>query len=144
MWMIYSYAIIPFDKWDMRLLLMSKKFCTIEHILNTNHNMRFLLSFQKIPSSAPASLTFKNYGWNGTENGSTLTMTRGSKVGPQCQEPTPIVNRYLLSVKDSELCPLPSVNSLQLSHIKPNSFLVTWESPDTNMTGLKGFHCCLS
>ena len=64
---------------------------------------------------------------------------RGSKVGPQCQEPTPILNRYLLSVKDSELCPLPSVNSLQLSQIEPTSFLVTWDSPDTNMTGLRGF-----
>ena len=47
--------------------------------------------------------------------------------------------RYLLTVKDSELCPLPSVNSLQLSHITPNNFLVTWDSPDTNLTGLKGF-----
>ena len=64
---------------------------------------------------------------------------RGSKVGPQCQEPTPILDRYLLSVKDSELCPLPSVNSLQLSEIEPTSFLVTWDSPDTNMTGLRGF-----
>ena len=45
----------------------------------------------------------------------------------------------LLTVKDSELCPLPSVSSLQLSHIRPHSFLLTWESPDTNMTGLKGF-----
>ena len=44
-----------------------------------------------------------------------------------------------MSVKDSELCPLPSVNSLQLSQIEPNSFLVTWDSPDTNMTGLRGF-----
>lgn len=64
---------------------------------------------------------------------------RGSKVGPQCQEPTPILDRYLLSVKDSELCPLPSVNSLQLSEIEPTSFLVTWDSPGTNMTGLRGF-----
>ena len=64
---------------------------------------------------------------------------RGSKVGPQCHEPTPILDRYLLSVKDSELCPLPSVNSLQLSEIEPTSFLVTWDSPDTNMTGLRGF-----
>ena len=64
---------------------------------------------------------------------------RGSRVGPQCQEPTPILDRYLLSVKDSELCPLPSVNSLQLSEIEPTSFLVTWDSPDTNMTGLRGF-----
>jgi hypothetical protein len=31
------------------------------------------------------------------------------------------------------------VNSLQLSHITPNAFLVTWDSPDTNLTGLKGF-----
>ena len=67
------------------------------------------------------------------------TQKRGSKVGPQCTEPTPILDRYLLTVKDSELCPLPSVNSLQLSHIKPHSFLLTWDSPDTNMTGLKGF-----
>ena len=67
------------------------------------------------------------------------TVRRGSKVGPQCQEPTPILNRHLLSVKDSELCPLPSVNSLQLSQIEPTSFLVTWDSPDTNMTGLRGF-----
>ena len=44
-----------------------------------------------------------------------------------------------MSVKDSELCPLPSVNSLQLSEIEPTSFLVTWDSPDTNMTGLRGF-----
>ena len=65
--------------------------------------------------------------------------TRGSKVGPQCVEPASIVRRHLLSVRDSELCPLPSVNSLQLSSIKPSSFLVTWESPDTNMTGLRGF-----
>lgn len=64
---------------------------------------------------------------------------RGSRVGPQCAEPTPILDRYLLTVKDSELCPLPSVSSLQLSNIKPYSFLVTWDSPDTNMTGLKGF-----
>ena len=64
---------------------------------------------------------------------------RGSKIGPQCHEPTPISDRYLLTVKDSELCPLPSVNSLQVSNINPNSFLVTWDSPDTNLTGLKGF-----
>ena len=64
---------------------------------------------------------------------------RGSKIGPQCHEPTPISDRYLLTVKDSELCPLPSVNSLQLSNINPTSFLVTWDSPDTNLTGLKGF-----
>ena len=44
-----------------------------------------------------------------------------------------------VSNQDSELCPLPSVNSLQLSSITPNSFLVTWDSPDTNLTGLKGF-----
>ena len=67
------------------------------------------------------------------------TEKRGSKVGPQCIEPTPLSDRYLLTVKDSELCPLPSVSSLQLSHIRPHSFLLTWESPDTNMTGLKGF-----
>ena len=67
------------------------------------------------------------------------TDKRGSKVGPQCSEPLPLLDRYLLTVKDSELCPLPSVNSLQLSIIKPYSFLLTWESPDTNMTGLKGF-----
>ena len=60
-------------------------------------------------------------------------------MGPQCVEPASIVRRHLLSVRDSELCPLPSVNSLQLSSIKPSSFLVTWESPDTNMTGLRGF-----
>ena len=64
---------------------------------------------------------------------------RGSKIGPQCHEPTPISDRYLLTVKDSELCPLPSVNSLQVSNINPNSVLVTWDSPDTNLTGLKGF-----
>ena len=52
----------------------------------------------------------------------------------------PLTNvTILLTVKDSELCPLPSVSSLQLSHIRPHSFLLTWESPDTNMTGLKGF-----
>ena len=67
------------------------------------------------------------------------TDKRGSKVGPQCSEPLPLLDRYLLTVKDSELCPLPSVNSLQLSVIRPYSFLLTWESPDTNMTGLKGF-----
>ena len=67
------------------------------------------------------------------------TDKRGSKVGPQCVEPTPILDRYLLTVKDSELCPLPSVSSLQLSNIRPYSFLVTWDSPDNNMTGLKGF-----
>lgn len=64
---------------------------------------------------------------------------RSSNVGPKCQGPPTITNRYLLSVRDSELCPLPSVSSLQLSNIQPSSFLVTWESPDTNMTGLRGF-----
>ena len=64
---------------------------------------------------------------------------RGSKIGPQCHEPTPISDRYLLTVKDSELCPLPSVNRLQVSNLNPNSFLVTWDSPDTTLTGLKGF-----
>ena len=67
------------------------------------------------------------------------TDKRGSKVGPQCSEPLQLHDRYLLTVKDSELCPLPSVSSLQLSNIQPSSFLLTWDSPDTNMTGLKGF-----
>ncbi len=44
--------------------------------------------------------------------------------------------------QDSELCPLPSVVSLDYvasSGSYPYDFVVTWESPDTNMTGLKGF-----
>ncbi len=64
---------------------------------------------------------------------------RGSKVGPRCREPEALAGRHLLTVKDSELCPLPSVVSLDYASRDPYDFLVTWESPDTNMTGLKGF-----
>ena len=64
---------------------------------------------------------------------------RGAKVGPQCSEPESLQDRHLLTVKDSELCPLPSVNSLTFNSVDPYNFLITWESPDTNMTGLKGF-----
>ena len=67
------------------------------------------------------------------------TDRRGVKVGPQCREPHGLAKRYLLSVKDSELCPLPSVNSLAFTSRDPFNFLITWESPDTNMTGLRGF-----
>ncbi|XP_040571793.1 uncharacterized protein [Lepeophtheirus salmonis] len=64
---------------------------------------------------------------------------RGSKVGPSCFEPIHLKDRYLLTIKDSELCPLPSVESLGTSELLPHSFTLTWESADTNMTGLKGF-----
>ncbi|TRY68454.1 hypothetical protein TCAL_14203 [Tigriopus californicus] len=64
---------------------------------------------------------------------------KSAKVGPQCHEPGSVADRFLLTVKDSDLCPLPSVSSLTFNNIDPNNFLITWESPDTNMTGLKGF-----
>ena len=37
---------------------------------------------------------------------------RGSRAGPQCHAPAAIENRYLLTVKDAEICPLPSVTGL--------------------------------
>ena len=96
------------------------------------------------------------------------TERRGPKVGPQCAEPRSLQGRHLLAVKvssadifgkdrlreprnpfpiqkgffllqDSELCPLPSVSSLTFTSRDPYNFLITWQSPDTNMTGLRGF-----
>ncbi len=64
---------------------------------------------------------------------------RGSKVGPQCAEPEALADRHMLTLKDSELCPLPSVGALEYTAVDPYNFLVTWESPDTNLTGLRGF-----
>ena len=46
---------------------------------------------------------------------------------------------YFFPPKDSELCPLPSVSSLAFTSRDPYNFLITWQSPDTNMTGLRGF-----
>ena len=60
-------------------------------------------------------------------------------MGPQCKEPEAVAERYLLTVKDSDLCPLPSVSSLTYHSRDPYNFLITWKSPDTNMTGLRGF-----
>lgn len=51
----------------------------------------------------------------------------------------PFFFRYLLTVKDSEICPLPSVTGLTYTKVDSYNFLITWKSPDTNMTGLKGF-----
>ena len=63
----------------------------------------------------------------------------GSSVGPQCQAPDSLHQRYLLTTKDAELCPLPSVSSFDIGNVTTDSVLITWDSKNSNMTGLKGF-----
>ena len=60
-------------------------------------------------------------------------------MGPQCATPANLQDHYLLTTKDSELCPLPSVSTFDIKNATTNSVLISWHSPDNNMTGLKGF-----
>eukprot|EP00090_Calanus_glacialis_P036292 TRINITY_DN61906_c0_g1_i1.p1 TRINITY_DN61906_c0_g1~~TRINITY_DN61906_c0_g1_i1.p1 ORF type:complete len:799 (+),score=94.62 TRINITY_DN61906_c0_g1_i1:179-2398(+) len=64
---------------------------------------------------------------------------KNSKVGPQCSQPESLSERYLLTTKDTELCPLPSVSTFDIRNVTTNSVLIAWDSQDNNMTGLKGF-----
>ena len=64
---------------------------------------------------------------------------KNSKVGPQCSQPESLSERYLLTTKDAELCPLPSVSTFDIRNVTTNSVLIAWDSQDNNMTGLKGF-----
>ena len=63
----------------------------------------------------------------------------GWKVGPQCDQPEGLSDRYLVTTKDAELCPLPSVSSFDIRNVTTSSVLIAWDSKDSNMTGLKGF-----
>ena len=62
-----------------------------------------------------------------------------SKVGPQCAQPEALAHRFLLTTKDEELCPLPSVSTFDIRNVTTSSVLIAWDSQDNNMTGLKGF-----
>ena len=64
---------------------------------------------------------------------------RGGNVGPQCSAPDTLSDRFLLTTKDAELCPLPSVSSFDIRNVTTSSVLISWDSQDSNMTGLKGF-----
>ena len=61
------------------------------------------------------------------------------KVGPQCAQPEALAHRFLLTTKDEELCPLPSVSTFDIRNVTTSSVLIAWDSQDNNMTGLKGF-----
>ena len=75
-----------------------------------------------------------------TQNRKWLEKPRsGWKVGPQCQAPETLQDRFLLMTKDAELCPLPSVSSFDIRNVTTSSVLIAWDSQDANMTGLKGF-----
>ena len=63
----------------------------------------------------------------------------GDRVGPQCQAPDSLSGRFLLTTKDAELCPLPSVSSFDIRNVTTSSVLIAWDSQDSNMTGLRGF-----
>ena len=60
-------------------------------------------------------------------------------MGPQCSAPESLLERHLLTIKDAELCPLPSVSSFHIRNVTTTSVLISWDSQDSNMTGLKGF-----
>ena len=60
-------------------------------------------------------------------------------MGPQCAQPEALANRFLLTTKDEELCPLPSVSTFDIRNVTTSSVLIAWDSQDNNMTGLKGF-----
>ena len=60
-------------------------------------------------------------------------------MGPQCAAPESLLDRHLLTIKDAELCPLPSVSSFHIRNVTTTSVLISWDSQDSNMTGLKGF-----
>ena len=61
------------------------------------------------------------------------------QVGPQCARPDALANRFLMTTKDEELCPLPSVSTFDIRNVTTSSVLIAWDSQDNNMTGLKGF-----
>jgi len=64
----------------------------------------------------------------------------GFKAGPRCESPATLKGKPILSVPDADLCPLPSVGELAYARRgDPHEFAVTWQSPDTNLTGLRGF-----
>ena len=63
----------------------------------------------------------------------------GDRVGPQCDAPESLSTRFLLTTKDAELCPLPSVSSFDIRNVTTSSVLIAWDSRDSNMTGLRGF-----
>ena len=60
-------------------------------------------------------------------------------MGPECEAPESLSARFLLTAKDAELCPLPSVSSFDIRNVSTNSVLIAWDSRDSNMTGLRGF-----
>lgn len=60
-------------------------------------------------------------------------------MGPQCAQPEALAHRFLLTTKDEELCPLPSVSTFDIRNVTTSSVLIAWDSQDNNMTGLKGF-----
>ena len=48
-------------------------------------------------------------------------------------------DRFVLTTKDDELCPLPSVSKFNIENVTTTSVLIAWESKENNMTGLKRF-----
>ena len=60
-------------------------------------------------------------------------------MGPQCSQPEGLNERFLVTMKDAELCPLPSVSTFHIRNVTTSSVLIAWDSAGTNLTGLKGF-----
>ena len=60
-------------------------------------------------------------------------------MGPRCRAPETLGDRFLLTTRDAELCPLPSVSSFHIRNVTTSSVLIAWDSQDSDMTGLKAF-----